>query len=127
MLGVADEADVRREIQALLRYANKTKVAEALGVSPQAVKNWADGRYPSPQRLDEIRRLFELDADAEKEPAPPQWVERVLASLMAWEARDGVTDEELAQATIDAAAFLAVARGRQPRRAGGGGGGAAET
>lgn len=114
-------ADAEHMIE-LLRYASQSKVAAALGVSKTTTGQWARGRDVTPYRLRQVRDLLR---PPEAEPPAPVWVERVLASLMVREDRDGVTDEELAAAQIRAAAALAVAQQARPRRGGDDGGGAA--
>lgn len=57
------EAAGRAEVVRLLTYANKTAVAGALGVSPQAVLNWAAGLNISEKRWRQIRELYGLDAE----------------------------------------------------------------
>jgi transcriptional regulator with XRE-family HTH domain len=58
------EREVRAELMRLLRYANFSAVARELGVSAQAVKNWAEGRNTSPGRLDQVRALYGITKEA---------------------------------------------------------------
>ena len=105
----------------LLRYASDRKVAVALGVKRQSVWAWARGKHVTPYRVRQVRDLLR---PTQREAAPPQWVERVLASLMLQESREGVTEAELVEAQIRAAAYLVVAR-RAPRAQDDGGAGGA--
>lgn len=69
------EDAIRDELVSLLRYANKTAVAEALRVSTQAVINWSEGKHPSQARLDQIRELYGLPVAPQgttKDPRP-EW------------------------------------------------------
>ena len=68
-----DEEAVRAELIRLLRYANKTAIADALGLSPQAVINWSEGRNTSEGRLREVRALYGLDTET---PPLPVWERR---------------------------------------------------
>jgi transcriptional regulator with XRE-family HTH domain len=110
------------EMIELMRYASQAKVAAALGVSRQTTGQWARGRDVTPYRLRQVRDLLRPPAP---EPPAPAWVERVLASLMLREAREGVTAEELAAAEARAAIYLAASTRTRRRRAGGDAGGAA--
>jgi DNA-binding transcriptional regulator YdaS (Cro superfamily) len=65
------ENDVRTELMALLRYANYSAIARELGVSAQAVKNWAEGRNTSPARLVQVRALYGITKEAPR----PDWAE----------------------------------------------------
>jgi transposase-like protein len=65
------ENDVRTELMALLRYANYSAIARELGVSAQAVKNWAEGRNTSPARLVQVRALYGITKEAPR----PEWAE----------------------------------------------------
>ena len=74
------EDAVREQLINLLRYANKTAVGEALGVSAQTVINWSEGKHPSQTRLDQIRALYGLPVASPgttKEAAEPEWVQRL--------------------------------------------------
>lgn len=106
------------EMRALLAYANYAKVGRALDVTKATVSKWAKGEGVNPRRLEQVRNLIR---PLEPEPVP-QWVERVLAGLMAVEGRQHVTDAELAETTARAAAYLAAPR-RTPRVPTGGGAG----
>jgi predicted transcriptional regulator len=70
---VPDENEVRDELVALLRYANFSAIGRELGVSAQAVKNWAEGRNTSPARLNQVRALYGLDT--QEETPRPDWAE----------------------------------------------------
>jgi transposase-like protein len=65
------EDDVRAELMALLRYANYSAIARDLGLSAQAVKNWAEGRNTSLGRLEQVRALFGITKEAPR----PEWAE----------------------------------------------------
>jgi transcriptional regulator with XRE-family HTH domain len=58
------EREVRAELMRLLRYANFSAVARDLGVSAQAVKNWAEGRNTSLGRLEQVRALYGITKEA---------------------------------------------------------------
>jgi transposase-like protein len=97
------ENDVRTELMALLRYANYSAIARELGVSAQAVKNWAEGRNTSPARLVQVRALYGLDTT--KEAAPSLVTRRLLTGVIALESKAGVSPDELATAQASAAAL----------------------
>lgn len=111
------------EMAELLTYASYAKVAKALRVSRNAVTRWAHGEDVTPYRVHQVRDLLR---PAPVEPPAPAWVERIIASLMIREQREGVTSDELVRAEAAAAAYLAVSRRGPPRRGGGGAGGAAD-
>ena len=52
----------------LLRYANRTKVAAALGVSPQSTSQWAKGRDVTPFRLRQVEDLLRPQRAGEADP-----------------------------------------------------------
>ena len=106
---MADEAAVRDELVGLLRYANKTAIAEQLGVSPQAVINWSEGKFPSAKRLQQVRVLYGLGQT--KEAAPPDVAGRLEVYLLALTRKRGITPDELARAEADLAAARALAGG----------------
>jgi predicted transcriptional regulator len=70
---MSSEQAVRDELVRLLRYANFSAIGRELGVSAQAVKNWAEGRNTSPARLNQVRSLYGLDTT--KETPRPEWAE----------------------------------------------------
>lgn len=81
--GVSDEASIRGELVALLRYANKSAIAEQLGVKPQSVINWSRGLYPSEERLRQVRRLYGLPETKEAPPAEASGaLEQQIAAIM---------------------------------------------
>lgn len=64
----------------LLRYANRAKVAEALGVSRATTSMWARGRQVSPYRLREVEAL--LNPGPDRLDAIQAGVERVENQLV---------------------------------------------
>jgi predicted transcriptional regulator len=70
---MSSEQAVRDELVRLLRYANFSAIGRELGVSAQAVKNWAEGRNTSPARLNQVRSLYGLDT--QEETPRPEWAE----------------------------------------------------
>jgi hypothetical protein len=124
---VSDEQAVRDELVALLRYANKSAIAEQLGVKPQSVINWSRGLYPSEERLRQVRRLFGLPdtpktaPPAEADEAVPHWVARLLAGVISLENDAGITDDERDRARAQAMTWLELS-GSRARRQGSGGG-----
>jgi hypothetical protein len=115
----------------LLAYANRQKVAEALtergySVTRMTVNRWAKGGEMPAIAARMILALFGHDLGTAK-AAPPEWAERLLAGVMALEAREAITDEELDRAAALAAAWAATGgQPGQPQQRGGGGGGAAD-
>ena len=79
---MSPEQAIRDELMALLRYANKSEVARALNVTPQAVINWAEGKNTSPARLLQVRRLYGLPDTTKEPPGPPEWYEGLRAELV---------------------------------------------
>lgn len=71
------EATGRTEVVRLLTYANKTAVAVALGVSPQAVLNWAAGRNISEKRWRQIRQLYGLETESSAPGEPETELEAI--------------------------------------------------
>lgn len=109
--------------RALLAYANYAKVGVALRVSRATVADWAKGQSVTPYRLNQLEQLLRPDLQT-KEAAPPQWVERLMAGVMALETKADVSDAELVAAEARAAIYLAANTRKRPRLARGGGGSA---
>lgn len=82
--------DAERMVIAL-RFANYTRVSEALGVTRSAVARWAKGRQVTPWNLSQVEALLER-----KEEAAPDW-ERLQRQVDAIAEKLGVSlDEEQA-------------------------------
>ena len=99
------EDAIRLELVNLLRYANKTAIASALGVSAQTVINWSEGKHPSQTRLDQVRALYGLPVASggnEKEGAEPEWVQRLEARLIELRANQDVVARAATQNAVEA-------------------------
>lgn len=99
----------------LLTYANLAKVGQALGVSRNAVSNWSRGQDVTPYRLQQVRNLLR---PPEPQSATEAMLRRMLAGVLALEAKVDVSPGELAQATTAAETFerLAVEADRRVAR-----------
>lgn len=81
--------DAARMVRAL-RFANYTRVAEALGVTRSAVARWARGRQVTPWNLQRVDELL-----GQQKEAAPDW-ERLMRTVDAIAERVGVSLEERA-------------------------------
>ena len=103
----------RDEMVGLLRYANFSKVAEAVGVKRAAVSNWAAGRNVSPKRLEQVRALLGAPVTPQgttKEP-PPEWARAMESRLV--EAIEGRLPSDLVMRAYEVIQRL---EGRRPPR-----------
>lgn len=116
------------------KQGGDTALAKDAGIRRQTLQDWyAMKDTPSLGNLDAVARALGVrrvdllaaydgvTAPETETTAPPEWVERLLAGVMALENDAGISDPALAQATAKAAAHLAVAHpGRQGRGGGAG-------
>jgi hypothetical protein len=102
----------------LLALANYRKVGTALKVSRASVARWAKGEI-TPWQLQRLEDL--MGSETRNEAAPPDWAERLLATVEAMRLRDGITEDELAAAEADLFALRNLGTNARRRKRGSGG------
>lgn len=106
----------------LLRYANRTKVAAALKVSPQTTNQWAKGRDVTPFRLHQVEDLLRPQRANEVDPTNGELLTemRAIRRLLQRQAVPAVNAQQLAKVVVDALAQREAARpgpgSRKPAR-----------
>jgi transcriptional regulator with XRE-family HTH domain len=90
-----DEPAIREAMQRLLEPLFPWWVAQAVGVTPQTVAHWKNGRHTSAERLEQVAGAVRNLLPEHEEAVPPAWAERLKAEVL-----DGLR-EELTLGAID--------------------------
>lgn len=96
-MAMATEPEIRTAMVRLLAPVSPSWVAEQVGVTRQQVDRWKNGRYVTLRRLHQVAEAVRslLPEHAEAAPLGGTPMRRLLIGVMALEARNGITPDDL--------------------------------